>query len=192
MCYSLCKELKIDRFLLSVPMDKFSMKSNSLIWHSWPGFNSLSAKKGDRDSEKKEKDKHTMSGSETEKGSRRREDTGSGWFVPVPFHSLWSATSTDPDNRCRETWGFPRWIVSFNSVRVPGIPLLMTPLFLCFYDSFFFFLIASLSSLPLLPALPWPALAWSPFPYSIDPASTSRSHVRCPRRPLRSQLWFQS
>lgn len=65
-------------------------------------------------------------------------------------------------------------------------------LFLCFYDSFFFFLIASLSSLPLLPALPWPALARSPFPYSIDPASTSRSHVRCPRRPLRSQLWFQS
>lgn len=130
MCYSLCKELKIDRFLLSVPMDKFSMKSYSLIWHSWPGFNSLSAKKGDRDSEKKEKDKHTMSGSETEKGSRRREDTGSGWFVPVPFHSLWSATSTDPDNRCRETWGFPPWIVSFNSVRVPGIPLLMTPLVL--------------------------------------------------------------
>lgn len=38
-------------------MDTFNMKSNSLIWHSRPGFNPLSTKKEDQGSKKGGKDK---------------------------------------------------------------------------------------------------------------------------------------
>lgn len=99
MCYSLCKELKIHGCLLSILVDTFNMKSNYLIWYSWPGFNPLStttkkedegSKKGKRTRAKGQRDRKEKQ----EKGNRQVRV----WSCTISFSLI--CTFAAPDNRC--------------------------------------------------------------------------------------------